>query len=52
VVLCPGRVVGAICPPVMAKIVLLMKKQANFSPRFAAWNALLNPMAPRSPSPW
>jgi len=47
----PGMVVGAICPPVMAKMVLLTKKHANFSPRLAAWKALLNPMAPRSPSP-
>ena len=31
-----GMVVGAICPPVMAKMVLLTKKHTNFSPRFAA----------------
>ena len=27
-------------------------RQPNFSPREAAWKALLKPMAPRSPSPW
>jgi len=48
----PISVVGAICPPVIPYIALLMKMVAKFSPRLAAWTVSAVPMAARSPSPW
>src|SRR5690554_3747910 len=50
-VTCPGRVVGAIWPPVMPYMALLMKMTVMFSPRAAACTVSAVPMAARSPSP-